>query len=259
MPKPKKPVVPTPVVEVVKVEAPKFPAKRTKKPKGMVTKPPAKLPKGLKRTDIAPRDRPLLPQQARFVQEYLKDFNGGMAAKRAGYEGDDNTLRVTSSRLLMKAQIRVELDRLKAELEKQWMIDEGKLLIEYGNIAFSNIADVSDDPALKALPRSVSSAIKSYESTVTERKESEDGAPPEKVTKAVKIVMHDKLKGMDFIAKFKGMIPDGATNVNVNITPQVQVAMDLAPMEDDNVINVKALQLEDKRKAKSNVPSNDES
>lgn len=40
-----------------------------------------------------------------FVNEYIIDFNGTQAARRAGYQGDDNALAVTASRLLRNAKV----------------------------------------------------------------------------------------------------------------------------------------------------------
>lgn len=50
--------------------------------------------------------------QYAFVIEYTKDFNGTRAAQRAGYEGDDNTLAATASRLLRIDKIRAAIKEI---------------------------------------------------------------------------------------------------------------------------------------------------
>ena len=40
------------------------------------------------------------PKQRAFIAEYPKDMNATLAAKRAGYAGDDNALAVQGSRLI---------------------------------------------------------------------------------------------------------------------------------------------------------------
>lgn len=45
-------------------------------------------------------------KQHAFVREYLVDFNATRAARRAGYNGDDNTLAVIGSRNLRNPKIR---------------------------------------------------------------------------------------------------------------------------------------------------------
>jgi phage terminase small subunit len=47
----------------------------------------------------------LSPKQQSFVWEYLRDFNGTQAARRAGYQGDDASLAVIASQNLRKPRI----------------------------------------------------------------------------------------------------------------------------------------------------------
>lgn len=49
--------------------------------------------------------RSLTTKQRRFVEEYLIDFNATRAAQRAGYKGNDNTLRTVGSENLAKPGI----------------------------------------------------------------------------------------------------------------------------------------------------------
>lgn len=45
------------------------------------------------------------PKEQRFAEEYLVDLNATAAARRAGYRGTEQGLRVTASRLLTKANV----------------------------------------------------------------------------------------------------------------------------------------------------------
>jgi len=56
----------------------------------------------------------LRPKQQRFVEEYVIDWNGTQAAIRAGYS--ERSARVTASRLLTKANVKVAIERIKEEL-----------------------------------------------------------------------------------------------------------------------------------------------
>lgn len=59
-------------------------------------------------------DQEQLDQQILFAIEYVKDFNGTRAAQRAKYEGDDDTLAVTASRLLRYAKVQNKIRDLLA-------------------------------------------------------------------------------------------------------------------------------------------------
>lgn len=59
-----------------------------------------------------PSDDDLTEKQRRFVDAYMGEAkgNGTLAARVAGYEGDDNTLAVTASRLLRNPKVRSALN-----------------------------------------------------------------------------------------------------------------------------------------------------
>lgn len=50
-------------------------------------------------------DNPPTDWEYSFATEYVKDFNGTQAAKRAGHQGNDNVLAVTASRLLRNSKV----------------------------------------------------------------------------------------------------------------------------------------------------------
>lgn len=55
-------------------------------------------------------------KQKAFIDNYIKTLNGTEAARRAKYQGDDNTLGVIAYENLRKPKIRDEIDRRLREL-----------------------------------------------------------------------------------------------------------------------------------------------
>ena len=81
-----------------------------------------------------PVDRPLNAKQMRFVEEYLKDFNGEQAARRSGYS--KKNARIIASENLSKPNIRKavqdRMDAITAKSQDKVM----KILKELEDIAF---------------------------------------------------------------------------------------------------------------------------
>jgi len=80
---------------------------------------------------------PLTNMQERFVEEYQKDLNGPMAAKRAGYAP---TFKV--SRLLAMTKIQEAIARKMAEREKRTNITADRVLTELARLAFATLPDI---------------------------------------------------------------------------------------------------------------------
>lgn len=81
----------------------------------------------------------LTAKQERFCKEYLIDLNATQAAIRSGYS--KKTAEVQGSRLLSKAKIKNEIDKLKSEREARieinadWVIKKWEELIEICMVA----------------------------------------------------------------------------------------------------------------------------
>jgi phage terminase small subunit len=87
-------------------------------------------------------------KQRAFVDEYLKDFNGVKAAKRAGYNGDYWTLAAIASENLKKPKIKEEIERRLAANA----MDTDELLWRYGEKArFDASVYIIEDPKTKEL------------------------------------------------------------------------------------------------------------
>jgi len=57
----------------------------------------------------------LTPKQRAFVREYLVDFNATQAARRAGYQGDENSLAVIGSRNIRNPQVQKTVNKYLVE------------------------------------------------------------------------------------------------------------------------------------------------
>ncbi len=63
-------------------------------------------------------------RQYRFVHEYLKDFDGAAAYKRAGYKATGNSAEANASRLLRQAKVRETLARVREEIAERTLVDK---------------------------------------------------------------------------------------------------------------------------------------
>jgi phage terminase small subunit len=90
-------------------------------------------------------DRPLTELQQRFVNEYLIDFNGTEAYKRAGYTvRNDNVAAVEAVRLLRNPKIRAQLTKAQSEQQERTNITADMVIQEEVGIGTSDIGDFLD-------------------------------------------------------------------------------------------------------------------
>lgn len=82
----------------------------------------------------------LTDKQRLFCMYYLKYFNATKAYQKA-YECTYQTANVNGSRLLVKASVNQEIDRMKAEQAKGLKLDAQFILQKYIDIAFADITD----------------------------------------------------------------------------------------------------------------------
>lgn len=147
----------------------------------------------------------LTPKEARFVAEYLVDFNGTEAAKRAGYSV--KTAYSAANRLLKKVEIQraVEIRREKAvertELRVERVIEElrrlalgdiGKLFDELGNLKPLHTLAPEDRACIAGVE------------VVIKNAKAGDG-----VTDTIhKIKCWDKPKSLELLARYFGILKD---------------------------------------------------
>ncbi|MBT7616791.1 MAG: terminase small subunit [Calditrichaeota bacterium] len=94
------------------------------------------------------KKNPLTTRQQRFVEEYLVDFNGAAAARRAGYS--EQTAAVIASENLTKPNISDAIAERAKQLSDGTSIKVERWLREVGRIAFFDIRGIfNDDGSLK--------------------------------------------------------------------------------------------------------------
>lgn len=131
-------------------------------------------------------------KQERFIDEYIIDFNATRAAIAAGY----SSKRANSQgvHLLSIPEIQAEVRRRKAEISAGLRISAERVLWEMAALGFSNIFDyvevIDGELRLKELPPEKQGAVSSI-----------------KITKnGTEVKLHDKLKALEFLAKYTGLI-----------------------------------------------------
>jgi phage terminase small subunit len=137
-----------------------------------------------------------------FVLEYLVDLNGQAAAKRAGYAEGKAGGRAWE--LLQRADVQAMIRAEMSKREDRLRITADRILLEYGRIAFSNIARIAqwDAGGLTLLPpdrmsEDDSAAVKSV--SIGGRKGS----------RAQRFALHDKLTALDALARYVGLSTRG--------------------------------------------------
>lgn len=90
------------------------------------------------RKRVPAAERPLTAQMWRFVDEYVKDRNGGAAYERAGYKARGNAAQVCASKLLKNAKVREAIDARLQEIAAKCDVTAEKLIREAGRIALSD-------------------------------------------------------------------------------------------------------------------------
>lgn len=109
--------------------------------------------------------KPLTPQQARFVDEYLIDLNATQAAIRAGYA--ESGAKVQGCRLLTYDNVAAKIAERADERAKRVQVDADTVLRELLRMATVDPAEAFDENncllPIKQIPENVRRAIASVE------------------------------------------------------------------------------------------------
>lgn len=113
-----------------------------------------------------PELKPLKGRRQRFAAEYVIDFRGADAARRAGCAG--NSAKVAACRWLKEPAVAAEIERLKTEQFEQIGINHHRVLSETAAIAHANVLDYLpalglQDSDLSKLTRHQAAAIREVE------------------------------------------------------------------------------------------------
>lgn len=145
----------------------------------------------------------LTAKEQRFVAEYLVDFVGSDAAKRAGYA--PNSAKVTASRLLTKPEIKAAVESKRAKQIESTDLTAARVLEELRRVAFSDLRTLFDEKGdlrpLHTLTADQAACIAGVEVVIKNAKAG-DG-----VTDTVhKIKIWDKPKALEMLAKHFGLL-----------------------------------------------------
>lgn len=79
----------------------------------------------------------LTRKQRAFVLEYMKERNGVVAARSAGYRGNDQTLRAIAHENLTKPHIRRSIEELEAPSLEKALVTTERVIEHLADIAFA--------------------------------------------------------------------------------------------------------------------------
>lgn len=96
-----------------------------------------------------PKTRPINPKQARFVQEYVVDFNATQAAIRAGYSA--KTASGIARRLLQKNHVMAAIQRTQEKLARRVEITQDDVVRDLMDVRDRCLAIANYRDALRAL------------------------------------------------------------------------------------------------------------
>ncbi|NKD29775.1 terminase [Enterococcus casseliflavus] len=161
----------------------------------------------------------LTEQQKLFCLYYLECFNATKAYQKA-YQCDYNSARSNSVRLIAKDSIKIELKRLKAELQQDIFLDVKDLIREYAKQAFADITDFVEFSSTEhklyeydevgekqEVFNEFTGELETYKSSQVSLKNSEevDGTLIQEVKKGkdgVSVKLYDKQKAMAELMKY---------------------------------------------------------
>lgn len=161
----------------------------------------------------------LTPKQAEFCRQYIIDLNGTQAYLRAGYKGGEKTAATNAGKLLGKAEIQDEINRLRKLQQQRTEVTADRVVRELGAIAFTTLRDVADwdsgslelKPA-EELTQAQAAAIQSISIT------------PTKMGNSIKISMHSKDSAIEKLGRFLGCFGEMNSAIAILKTYGIELA-----------------------------------
>ena len=127
--------------------------------------------------------------------------NGTQAAIEAGYS--ERSAHVTASRMLNKANIKAEIERLNGKAEEKAVISKERTLAEIAKIAFGNIQDLYDkDGNLKSISDLTPEQAAMISGIEVEELTEGFGRARESVGNLRKVKLWPKDRGLEMLAKY---------------------------------------------------------
>lgn len=148
----------------------------------------------------------LTPKEKRFCKEYILQFNATKAAISVGYT--EKSARVTGCKLLTKANVQKEIEKLKNNLAETAEISALRILKEHEKLAFSSIAHLHNTWLERAdfenLTEEQKACIKSIATKVLKKNIGTSDEPDIVDVEYVKIELYDKQKSLDSLSRMLG-------------------------------------------------------
>ncbi|MFY0744727.1 terminase small subunit [Solibacillus silvestris] len=171
-------------------------------------------------SEVNEKNAELTDSQRFFCLYYVKYMNATKAYQKA-YECSYETANTSGPRLMVNVRVRDEIARLKRERAAGIMLDGNDVLQKYMDIAFADIGDhveygteeveLMDEGGLPLVDQNgdIRTYARSYvrfkngamldNTVVSEIKQGKDG---------VSVKLHDKMKALDFLAKYTDLLDD---------------------------------------------------
>lgn len=153
--------------------------------------------------------KPLNERQQAFVREYVIDFNGSAAARRAGYS--EKTAGQHAERMLKNVEIKKAIEEAKAKVCKRAELTVDRIVQELERIAFGDLknsvkwdSNGTNVRSSDELPDDVSATIAAIE----EEETTTEFGVTSKTKRKVKVKHYDKLRALELLARYKGMLVD---------------------------------------------------
>lgn len=142
--------------------------------------------------------RKLSAKQRRFISEYVTDYNGCLAAYRAGYS--KRSASTTARRLLAVPEIVEGIQARQQERAERTLVTQDAVIRELAAVGFASLKDVCtwDDGHLVLInSQDLSDAQAASIAEITETVTTRGGT--------VRVKQHSKLKALEMLAKHVGL------------------------------------------------------
>ncbi len=156
----------------------------------------------------------LTVKQETFCQQYLIDLNASRAAIRTGYSA--NTANIKGHQLLNKPAIAERVKALIDERSERTAITADKVLNELAAIGFANVKDFvtvveKERPGKKGVVHKYK-AVEINQTGDIEAEKMKAVAGIRNTKDGIVVMMHDKVKALELIAKHLQMFKDEGSN-----------------------------------------------
>lgn len=188
-----------------------------------------------------------------FCHEYIVDWNGARAARKAGYE--QNRDRQTAYDLVTKSYIKQYIDFIKDDIAQEAGLSKLMIILEQKKIAFSSIANLHETwikrHEFEDLEQEQRDCIQEIETKIrTEYEFNSESNKREPISvEYVKIKLYDKQKALDSITKMMGWNEPDKLNIESpmgSMSPKINI--DLSELTDKELEIYEKIQSKIERK-----------